>query len=511
MDHSDMLTQGKSPLPGRGILAAVCLVTAALPSSGWSQQQQTLTSANFEVTQPVQPLEMLVKSSRIIRTQNRIPRFQVHNEELIAATPVAENEIQLYAKAPGTTQINLWDTDERQYTVDVTVVADARMVEGVLSSQLVFASLRVTPLGEGAVISGTVTSVEDVDLAMAIAEQFYPKVINNIKVVGVQQVLLHTKIMEVSRTKLRDLGIDWQLDGTKLSIGSGIGNLGDGILGQPPVAGSNATSTLVSGDFSGLLAALRRDNLLKLLAEPTVVATHGRPARFNVGGKIPYVIPSGNNTVTVAYEEYGTSVDFVPFVIGPGRIRLEVRPEVSEPDSALSIVGGGINVTAFTTRYVETSVEMQAGQTFAIAGLLQSRTESTTQKVPLLGEMPYVGSLFRRVRDRRNDVELLITVTPEFVGPMDPHEVPCGGPGLSTTDPTDKELYMKGYMEVPNLFGDCGCLLGESGPSFDLGPGAYEHAPEPVRHLPAPSDGLIYPAPAPTIIGPGVTVEGPAS
>ncbi len=506
-----MLTQGKSTLPWRGILLVVCLVTAAPPSTAGAQQQQTLTSANFEVTQPVQQLEMLVKSSRIVKTKGRIPRFQVHNEELISATPVAENEIQLYAKAPGTTQINLWDTDQRQYTVDVTVVADARMVEGVLSSQLTFASLRVTPLGEGAVISGTVTSVEDVDLAMAIAEQFYPKVINNIKVVGVQQVLLHTKIMEVSRTKLRDLGIDWQLEGTTLAIGSGLGNLGAGVLGRAPIAGPSTTSTLVSGDFSGLLAALRRDGLVKLLAEPTVVATHGRAASFNVGGEIPYIVPSGNGAVTVEYKEYGTSVQFIPFVIGPGRIRLEVRPEVSEPDSSLSIVTANTSVTAIATRYVETSVEMQSGQTFAIAGLLQSRTESTTQKVPLLGELPYVGSLFRRVRDRRNDVELLITVTPEFAGPMDPHEVPCGGPGLSTTDPTDKEFFMKGYMEVPNLYGDCGCMVGESGPSFEVGPGGFEHSPEKIRRSPLHDDELIYPAPTPTVIGPGVTVEGPAS
>ncbi len=505
-----MLTPTKSTLPWRGILLVACWVTAAAPSHAWAQQQ-TLTSANFEVTQSVQPLEMLVKSSRIVKTRNRIPRFQVHNEDLIAATPVAENEIQLFAKAPGTTQINLWDTEERQYTVDVTVVADARMVEGVLSSQLAFASLRVTPIGEGAVISGTVTSVDDVDLAMAIVEQFYPKAINNIKVVGVQQVLLHTKIMEVSRTKLRDLGIDWQLDGTTLAIGSGVGSLGSGVLGQAPVAGPSATGTLVSGDFSGLLAALRRDNLLKLLAEPTVVATHGRPARFNVGGKIPYIVPSGVGTVTVEYEEYGTSVDFVPFVVGPGRIRLEVRPEVSEPDPSQSLVVGGTNVTAFTTRYVETSVEMQSGQTFAIAGLLQSRTESTTQKVPLLGELPYVGSLFRRVRDRRNDVELLITVTPEFAEAMDPHEVPCGGPGLSTTDPTDKEFYLKGYMEVPNLFGDCGCMVGESGPSFELGPSAHQPIPDKFQQAPSPNEELIYPVPAPTVIGPGVTVEGPTS
>src|SRR5688500_7692052 len=100
MDHCDMLTQGNSMRPWRGILLAVCLVTAAPTSAARAQQQQTLTSANFEVTQPVQQLEMLVKSSRIVKTKGRIPRFQVHNEELISATPVAENEIQLYAKAP---------------------------------------------------------------------------------------------------------------------------------------------------------------------------------------------------------------------------------------------------------------------------------------------------------------------------------------------------------------------------------------------------------------------------
>ena len=106
------------------------------------------------------------------------------------------------------------------------------------------------------------------------------------------------------------------------------------------------------------------------------MATHGRPARFTVGGKVPYIVPSGNNSVTIRYEEYGTSVDFLPFVVAPGRIRLEVRPEVTEPDSTRSIEASGIVVPAFSQRYVETAVELQAGQTFAIAGLLQSRTES---------------------------------------------------------------------------------------------------------------------------------------
>ena len=129
--------------------------------------------------------------------------------QVLGAEPLSQNEIQIYAKSPGTTQINLWDTEDKLYTIDITVLEDARELEGILSSQLPLASLKVTPINEAAILSGTVTSVDDVDRAIAIAEQYYPTIVNNIKVIGVQQVLLHTRIMEVSRTKLRDLGIDW--------------------------------------------------------------------------------------------------------------------------------------------------------------------------------------------------------------------------------------------------------------------------------------------------------------
>ncbi len=169
----------------------------------------TDSTVSHDISQSVERLEMLVKSSRILTLEERIPKFQVHNEEVLGATPVSQNQMQIFAKTPGTTQLNLWDTNDKLYTVDVTVLADAREVEGILSSQLPLASLKVMPINSGAIVSGTVTSVDDVDRAVAIVEQFYTTVVNNIKVVGVQQVLLHTRIMEVSRTKLRDLGIDW--------------------------------------------------------------------------------------------------------------------------------------------------------------------------------------------------------------------------------------------------------------------------------------------------------------
>ena len=173
------------------LMIAACSATFA-PSLLAQQEERLLTSSSstvsHRISQSVERLEMLVKSSRILTLEDRIPKFQVHNEDVIGAEPISQNQIQVNAKIPGTTQINLWDTEENLYTVDVTVLPDAREVEGILSSQLPLASLKVMPLNNSAIISGYVTSVDDVDRAVAIVEQFYTTVVNNIEVVGVQQV-----------------------------------------------------------------------------------------------------------------------------------------------------------------------------------------------------------------------------------------------------------------------------------------------------------------------------------
>jgi pilus assembly protein CpaC len=506
-----------APLVGALIIAATASVTkpnSVSAQSGPIRLTSTESTVSHNISQSIERLEMLVKSSRILTLEERIPKFQVHNEEVLGATPVSQNQIQIFAKTPGTTQLNLWDTDDKLYTVDVIVLADAREVEGILSSQLPLASLKVMPIQSNAIISGTVTSVDDVDRAVAIVEQYYTTVVNNIRVVGVQQVLLHTKIMEVSRTKLRDLGIDWGTLSTDSFFYNAPGGLIDvassNLLGALPSAEAslNATNRLLinGGDFEALLTALRKQDLIKYLAEPTVVATHGRPARFNVGGRVPYLVPTGNGSITVQYEEYGTAVDFLPFIVGPGRIRLEVRPEVTEPDDSRSITASGIQVTAFSQRYVETAVELQAGQTFAIAGLLQSRTEGITRATPFLGELPLIGMLFRRVREERNDIELLITVTPEIVEAMDPHEVPPGGPGLNSMSPSDCELYVHGHIEVPNLLGNDMHCNGQGDGYSMLNEYPVQQGPYDGTGLPP---GAIIPTEQPTVVGEGVTITAP--
>ncbi len=175
----------------------------------------------------------------------------------------------------------------------------------------------------------------------------------------------------------------------------------------------------------------------------------GRPASFNVGGEIPIVVPSGLGQVGIQYREYGTRVDYVAKIRGEGRVYLEVRPYVSEIDPTRSVTINGTSVPGLRSRYLETGVELQAGQTLALGGLLQMRTESLNSGLPFFADLPYIGTFFRTTRELQNEIELLITVTPNFAGPMDAHEVPPGGPGANTTAPTEKELYWKGYIEVP--------------------------------------------------------------
>jgi pilus assembly protein CpaC len=392
-------------------------------------------------------IEMVISTSRILSLDQKIPQVQVNNPDILDVTPLSPKEVQIAAKKTGVTQVNLWGEDKRIFTVDVTVFGDARELAAVLKAQFPRTTLNVVPVGTAVLLSGYVDQPEHVSRIVQIAEQFYPRVINNMTVSGVQQVLLHVKVMEVSRTKLRKLGFDFQT----IFGGTTITSTVNGI--------SPDTATLLvnhTADFTGLLEALREDKLMKIMAEPNLVAISGRPAYFIVGGELGYVIQGGGGvgTTTAAFKPYGTRLDFVPIVQGNGRIRLEVRSEVSEKDAANSpeISDGP---PSLKTRTIETGVEMLAGQTLAIGGLLQTRIESQNGGFPWISEVPYLGVPFRRVKEEMNEVELVILVTPELVEAMDAREVPPCGPGSQTTSPGDWAFYMKGHLEVPKCCPNC--------------------------------------------------------
>ena len=282
---------------------------------------------------------MVVATSRILTLEHKIPRLLVNNPEVVRATPISPNQVQLSALQPGVTQLNVWDENQGLYTVDVVVTPDGRQLQMLIKSEFPDAAVRVRPLANSVYLSGYVPSPAMVNSIVRIAEDYYPKVVNNMTIGGVQQILLKTKVMEVSRTKLRRAGFDWAYLNDEVAViqtVSGLlqggGTARCGVRGdwcrhgavrhrQRQTARSPASST-----------PLRQNDLIKVLAEPQLTTVSGRPASFNSGGEFPIIVPQSLGTVSIEYRQYGTRVDFVPIVLGNGNLRLEVRPQVSEID-----------------------------------------------------------------------------------------------------------------------------------------------------------------------------------
>jgi pilus assembly protein CpaC len=443
------------------------------------------------ISRATERLEMTVNTSQILTLGTRIPRLVVNNPELVTATPISETQIQIAARKPGVTQINLWDENGQIYTVDLLIFGDVRELELVLKQMFPQSTLKVTRLTNSLIINGQVDRPEIVSTIRTLAEDYAPKVVNNITVGGAQQVILKVKVMEVSRSKLRKMGADFAVFGSDTFFVSSVSDIIQSTSGtaQAVTVGEKTIDFGVVGNdatFFGFLDALEQNNVSKVLADPTLVTLSGRPASFLVGGQLPVLVPAGLGQVSIEYKDFGTQVDFVPIVLGNGRIRLEVRPRLSEIDDSRSVTVNGFVVPALKVRQVDTGVEMNAGQTLALAGLIQERIESQKRGLPYVMDLPVIGAPFRKVQEQVNEIENLVLVTPDFADAMDPQEVPQCGPGMETMSPSNCEFYWRGQLEVPAC-GPCGAsdpcqctapgLRCENAPYGPMGYGGYGGQP----------------------------------
>jgi pilus assembly protein CpaC len=455
-----------------GMLSLGSLNLPAWTSPAIAGDEAVIPTGRLVISKTQQSLQMVVTTSQYLTFPQPIPLATVQNDAAIQVQATGKNEVLVSAVATGVSQIDLKGEDGTVYNVQVVVTGDARELQAILSQEFPTATLQVRPIQQAVILSGQVTADEHVEQAVTIAEQYYPTVINRIEVIGVHTIMLQTQVMEVSRTKLRDFGFDWSLGfGNDFVTQSASGLIGTGATTPAIINAGNETlkfGVLDNGNqFFGFLRMLRQNNLAKVMADPTVVAIDGRPASFNSGGEFPIIVPAGLGQVAIEFREFGTRLDFVAKVRGDSRIWLEVRPTISEIDPGRSVTINGTSVPGIRSRFVDTAVELKAGQTLALAGLLQVRTEAETRGVIGLSEIPYLGALFRNNREVQNEVELLILVTPNFAAPMEAHEVPMGGPGFNSGSPLDKELLLKGYIEVPATCGPSGeCPPNQGGVSI---------------------------------------------
>ncbi len=493
-------------------LALACLLPTV--PCGWVLAQEV----DYKVELPTQRLEMVVQSSRILTLESDIPRIMNNNPDFVRVVPLSPNQVQLSALKPGVTQVNLWDSHGKAHTVDVIVFRDPRPLEMILQTEFPKSAIRVRPIENSVILSGYVDRPDIIDNVVQIASDYYPNVINNINVGGVQQVNLTVKVMEVSRTKLRDLGFDWAAIFDNDFIIHGSSGLVNPRTSGPGGIISTGQETIRFGivnnndAFYGYIRALGEHQLLKILAEPNLVTVSGRPASFNEGGEFPILVPSGLGTTAVEFKEFGTRVDFVPIVQGNGNIRLEVRPQISEIDASRGVELNGITVPGLRKRFVDTAVEMRSGQTLALAGLIQNRVEVKKRGTPGLMDLPWAGSLFRNMNENVNEIELLVVVTPRLVSAMDASQVPPLGPGEFTATPNDKQYYGLGHIEVPRCCNDVKCQYpdapqaGASG--LPYGPMGPQGMPVMPGNYPS-TDGSVGPMNAiPPTAGEGQALPG---
>jgi pilus assembly protein CpaC len=521
----------------------ILFASALVPASAQDDPRNSLI---FQVQTKQTSLSLIEKSSRVIALNNRIKTVDGFDPAVVKVTTIGDpqrpevndpRKIRVTAVAPGLTSLILVDETGESYVVEVLVSGDTKQLEAIIRRGFPDSSVHAIKVKDSVLLLGWVNQPDQLTPIVEIAEQFHPKVLNYLRVSGIQQVMLQVKIMEVQRGRIRTMGFNFLnlRDGSYVTSTPGsiatLASLAAPFGGPAGVTGAPGNATAMFGVitnnnvFQGFIEALKQESLLRILAEPTLVTVNGRPANFLSGGEFPILVPGGLGTVTVQFKPFGVRLEFVPMVLGNGRVRLEVAPEVSEKDFTTQVTVGNTVVPGLTTRRANAQVEMNFGQTMIISGLINNRVQSRTQKVPFLGELPWVGAAFRRVSHDEAETELLILVTPQLAEPLDPSQVPEYGPGQNTVSPTDAELYGSGYLEVPRYGPEPGDDFGGSyntqapgvdygtGPSAPAAPAVPTGEPAFDAATPletAPPAGNAVPI-TPPAVEPGVDVPNPAS
>jgi len=440
-------------------MACSCLVAlcAALWSPGVGAQG---TPDSKVVASEAQRLELGVGKSKVVDLTTSIKRASLANPEVADTVVLSPKQIYLTGKAIGVTTLTLWKESGELFSVfDITVTPDLSQLREQLHKMLPGEKdISVTATHDHVTLSGTISNLARQSRAMEIAEPYAPKkVVNLLQVGGAQQVMLEVRVAEMDRNLIRQIGINMSGVGQGGNFGvtalnsisslSGSPSIGPTPFGQLVSGAVNALVRFQTGDitWTGFIDALKEEDVVKVLAKPTLVAISGQEAQFLSGGEFPFPIPQAFGVVTIQYKKFGVGLAFTPTVLTNNRISMAVSPEVSELDFSNALQLQGFTIPTIATRRATTVVELADGQSFAIAGLLRDNVREQVQKFPVLGDIPVLGALFRSSRYVKNQTELVIIVTPHFIKPLDMAQQTL--PTDTFTEPNDWEFYLMGWTD----------------------------------------------------------------
>jgi pilus assembly protein CpaC len=412
----------------RGVVAAAPQ-NAARPLRGGGASQIGANGA---------PIVLEVNKGTLIRLTAPAATVFIANPDVADVQVKSPSLIYISAKSPGETVIYAVDaSDSVLLNSPVRVEHDISRLRSSLRQLAPGERISAESVDGNLVLSGIVSDSGRAEkaqrLAASIAGETKGQVINRMTVATPNQVNIHVRVAEVSLRALSEIGVNWHKNPNPLT-----GNLTFN-TNNPVTVASELQNSLIVGRMpfpfgfaqavSATIDALAQEGLVKDLAEPDLVAMNGQTASFLAGGEFPVPISGSSTatggvpTITVEFKAFGVSLAFTPTIIDANHLNLRVKPEVS----ALTSVGAvslpitntaTITIPALTVRRAETSVELGSGESFALAGLLQHTSEQDISKVPLLGDIPILGALFRSNRFQRNETELVIIVTPYLVNPV---------------------------------------------------------------------------------------------
>ena len=453
--------ESRKAAAGWRILITISVLTFAIASARSQQQQpasppaEPAAQAPDQITGPPQsspeapqgqatssaPLRVMVGKSLLINTTERLRRVSVTDSAVAEAMVVTPTQILVHGRAAGEISLLIWDELERSRSfdlrVDVDVSACAEEERRVFPEE----QIAVSPSRSAIVLSGHVSTEDVQKRAGQIAEAYSKSVVNVLTFgpVGSQEILLEVKFAEVDRSAAQQVGFNFFTPGAG---GTTTGTFSTQQFGGFQVSTTSASTTTAGGttttattatqptinvadalnlflfrsdiNFGAVIRALEQKNLLQILAEPNLIAVNGKEASFLAGGQFPFPVVQpgqGFTAVTIQFKDFGVKLQFTPVIMPNGNIHLKVAPEVSTLDFTNGLTISGFNVPALSTRRAETEFELQDGQSFVIAGLMDNRVTDLNNKFPFLGDIPILGTFFRSKSLQKSKTELVVLCT----------------------------------------------------------------------------------------------------
>jgi len=423
-------------------------------------------------------IEVTIGKSHVVEVKEPFDRVSVTDPNIADVFVIKPNQILINGKALGVTSLVVFYAQKTQF-FDLVVQTDLELLRERLKQMAPHDTVEVRPAQEAIILQGTVSSGEMVTAAAEVAAVFAPKgkVVNLLTVRGVkpQEVLIQVQVAEVQRTALKELGFSYRFLGATFQGGAFPGAPFFPPLGliSDPNAPDLAFSTLASfffsspnRDFSGVARALAERGLLRTLAKPNLVTESGKRASFLSGGEFPFPVPqtaaAGTTTITIEFKPFGIRLIFLPVVEDGSRINLSVEPEVSTLDFSSGLQFSGFVIPVLRKNNASTTVNLRDGESFAIAGLINNEVRQSVAKIPILGDIPILGALFRSTSFQNSETELLFIVSVKLVQATPPGSptVPDPSKLLEVTEAEKSEFTL--VPGIPGVGAEVDRPLGQS-------------------------------------------------